>query len=273
MKDLVEKKTSLVVIFCSRALLHLQLLGVKLGDMRVGLSSHGFGSGNPFDATSLTENVCATPCKVLYHLVGALCQVAYDDELAWGDMEQSGLDLTAHETVLKVVIDDVTRCWLDSDDADIDFLIGAVPFAWRLSDAQQVPSSWCAGVILGFQVAILIDVRAFGVNICQLPDKGGIAVVAGLLQRRSLDLSHDTDFVPGSDQSLGVDGKPVYRNTRGGELVQVGFGWVLVVSKLPRNADNTQLLGSNPSISPEEAEFVSDLNNQNGVEVLPLDLQ
>lgn len=47
----------------------------------------------------------------------------------------------------------------------------------------------------------------------------------------------------------------------------------LVVSELARNADNAQLLGCNPSVLAKEAELVAHLDDQYGIQVLPLDVE
>lgn len=47
----------------------------------------------------------------------------------------------------------------------------------------------------------------------------------------------------------------------------------LVISELARNADNAQLLGCNPSVLAKEAELVAHLDDQYGIQVLPLDVE
>jgi len=47
----------------------------------------------------------------------------------------------------------------------------------------------------------------------------------------------------------------------------------LVISELAGDADNAQLLGGNPGVFAKEAEFVANLDHQDGIHVLLLDVE
>lgn len=120
-------------------------------------------------------------------------------------MQEACLNLASHKAILKRVINDIASGGLHSQNPNIDVFICARAFGCCFCDAKQIASRRGRGV-LAIQLSILIDIRPFCVDIGELADKGGISVVAGFLQRRSLELPHDSDFVAGSDESLCVNG-------------------------------------------------------------------
>jgi hypothetical protein len=166
----------------------------------------------------------------LYQLVGCLGEVADNDKLARRDMQQSRLNLAAHEAIFKSVVYDVAGGGLHGEDTNVDLFIGARALGFGFRDAEKIATrggcvAACGGL---FQVAILVNIGAFGVEVGELAGEGCVSIVADFFQRRRLDLADDADLVASSDEAASVDRKSVDGDAGGGEPVKMSLGGIYV---------------------------------------------
>jgi hypothetical protein len=121
-------------------------------------------------------------------------------------VKQACLDLAPHETILEIIVDDIPRRGLNRNDADINLLVRSCPFCRGLGQAEQVATRWCAGTFRRLvELASLVDVRALCIDVRELPDERGVAVVARFLERCRLELANNTDFVTGGNQAFDMN--------------------------------------------------------------------
>ncbi|KAL2256760.1 hypothetical protein VTK26DRAFT_1162 [Humicola hyalothermophila] len=198
-QDFVEESGgTLVVVFCPAS--------IELGDVRGGLSSHRLGFWNPLDAASVAKDVGTAAGQMLYELVGRFGELANKEKFAGGDVQEASLDLAPHETIFKVVIDDVPRGRLHGDDADRDLFVRPGTLGGRFGQAEQVAACRAANALSGLvKLAGLVDVGAFGVHTCEFSDEWGVAVVAGFLERCGFDLADDANFVASGNEAFDVN--------------------------------------------------------------------
>ena len=137
-------------------------------------------------------------------------------------MQEPRLYLTSHEAILKVVVDNVACRRLNSKNTHVDFLVCTPTFGFGLCDAQKIASVRSATRLL-IQLAVLIDICAFCVEIRQFPHEWCIAIVAGLFECSSLDLSDNTDLVSCCHKALCMYRKSVDRDAGGRETIEMGF--------------------------------------------------
>lgn len=55
------------------------------------------------------------------------------------------------------------------------------------------------------ELSRLVNVGPLGVYIGELPDKRGVSIVAGLLERRGFELADNANFMPGGNETFDMD--------------------------------------------------------------------
>uniref|UniRef100_A0A8H7NA72 Uncharacterized protein n=1 Tax=Bionectria ochroleuca TaxID=29856 RepID=A0A8H7NA72_BIOOC len=101
------------------------LVGVEFRDMRISLRGHGLALRHPLHSAFVPEHVGGATRQMLYELFCACTELSHDKKLAGGYVQKSGLDLASHESILKIIIYNVSSGWLDGKNADINLLVGA----------------------------------------------------------------------------------------------------------------------------------------------------
>jgi hypothetical protein len=163
---------------------------------------------------------------MLDKLVRAFRQVSDYQELAGRYVKQSCFDLAPHETILEIIVDDVSRGRLDSEYSYVDLFICTLTFGRSLGYTQQISARRSASVAMWVELTSLVDICALSVHVCQLSNERRVPIVASFLQRGGFNLSYDANFVAGRDKSFGMHGKSVNGDAGRSKAVPMGFGWI-----------------------------------------------